>query len=59
MMKCMPLVRRLKVPISAAAAGVATLLIGVAIEVALAIPFYLALIVAFIRYWEIVLDNRL
>lgn len=34
-------------------------LADVAIEVAFAIPCYLALIVASIRYWEIVIDNRL
>ncbi|NJL02808.1 MAG: hypothetical protein HC838_08305 [Spirulinaceae cyanobacterium RM2_2_10] len=33
--------------------------LSVPIEVALAIPCYLALIIAFIRYWETVLDNRL
>jgi hypothetical protein len=32
---------------------------GVATEVAFAIPCYVALIVGFIRYWEIVLDNKL
>ena len=32
---------------------------GVPVEVAFAIPCYLALIIAFIRYWEIVQDNRL
>lgn len=31
---------------------------GVPIEVAFAIPCYLSLIVGFIRYWEIVLDNK-
>lgn len=39
--------------------GHTTPLTGVAVEVAIAIPCYLALIVAFIRHWEIVLDNRL
>ncbi|MFY8149580.1 MAG: hypothetical protein ACOVNL_10250 [Prochlorococcaceae cyanobacterium] len=29
------------------------------VEVAFAIPCYLALVIGFIRYWEIVLDNRL
>ncbi|MFM7266076.1 MAG: hypothetical protein ACKOZW_10920 [Cyanobium sp.] len=29
------------------------------VEIAFAIPCYLALVIAFIRYWEIVLDNRL
>jgi hypothetical protein len=32
---------------------------GVPIEVAFAVPCYLALIVGFVRYWEIVLDNKL
>jgi hypothetical protein len=32
---------------------------NVPVEVAFAIPFYMALIIAFIRYWEISLDNRL
>ena len=32
---------------------------GVAVEVAFAIPCYLALVIGFIRYWEIVLDNGL
>ena len=31
---------------------------GVAAEVAFAIPCYMALIIGFIRYWEIELDNR-
>ena len=39
--------------------GYKTPITGVAVEVAYAIPCYLALIVGFIRYWEIVLDNRL
>ena len=29
-----------------------------AIEVLFAIPLYLALVIAFIRYWEIILDNN-
>jgi hypothetical protein len=29
------------------------------VEIAFAIPCYLALVIAFIRYWEIVFDNRL
>jgi len=33
--------------------------LDVPVEIAFAIPCYLALIIAFIRYWEIVLDNRL
>ncbi len=32
---------------------------GVPIEVAFAIPCYMALVIGFIRYWEIVLDNEL
>jgi hypothetical protein len=39
--------------------GFTTPITGVAVEVAFAIPCYLALIIGFIRYWEIVLDNRL
>lgn len=39
--------------------GYKTPITGVAVEVAYAIPCYLALIVGFIRYWEIVLDNKL
>ncbi len=39
--------------------GFKTPITGVAVEVAFAIPCYLALIVGFIRYWEIVLDNKL
>ena len=39
--------------------GFTTPVTGVAVEVAFAIPCYLALIVCFIRYWEIVSDNRL
>jgi hypothetical protein len=39
--------------------GYTTPITGVAVEVAFAIPCYLALIVGFIRYWEIVLDNKL
>ena len=33
--------------------------LDVPVEIAFAIPCYLALIIAFIRYWEIVFDNRL
>jgi len=29
------------------------------IEIAFAIPCYLALVIGFIRYWEVTLDNRL
>ena len=39
--------------------GHTTPITGVAVEVAFAIPCFLALIIGFIRYWEIVLDNRL
>lgn len=39
--------------------GFTTPVTGVAVEVAFAIPLYLALVIGFIRYWEIVLDNQL
>ncbi len=39
--------------------GFKTPITGVPVEVAFAIPCYMALIVGFIRYWETVLDNRL
>ncbi|MBW4496112.1 MAG: hypothetical protein KME26_24175 [Oscillatoria princeps RMCB-10] len=39
--------------------GFVTPVTGVPVEVAFAIPCYMALIIAFIRYWEIILDNRL
>ncbi len=39
--------------------GYTTPITGVAVEVAFAIPFYLALMVCFIRYWEIVRQNRM
>ena len=39
--------------------GFTTPITGVASEVAFAIPCYLALIIAFIRYWEMILDNKL
>lgn len=39
--------------------GFTTPLTGLPVEVVFAIPCYLSLIVCFIRYWEIVLDNRL
>ena len=39
--------------------GFTTPITGVAVEVAFAIPCYLALIIGFVRYWEIVLDNNL
>ena len=39
--------------------GFKTPITGVAVEVAFAVPCYLALIIGFIRYWEIVLDNKL
>jgi hypothetical protein len=34
-------------------------MLGAPVEIAFAIPAYLALVLAFVRYWEIVLDNRL
>jgi hypothetical protein len=33
--------------------------VGVPVEVAFAIPCYMALVIAFIRYWEILIENRL
>ena len=39
--------------------GYTTPITGLAVEVAFAIPCYLALVIAFIRYWEIVMDNGL
>jgi len=39
--------------------GFTTPITGVAVEVAFAIPCYLALMVCFVRYWEINLDNKL
>lgn len=33
--------------------------LGAPVEIAFAIPCYLALVIGFIRYWEIVLDNHL
>ena len=39
--------------------GFTTPVTGVAAEVAFAIPCYAALMICFIRYWEIVLDNQL
>jgi len=39
--------------------GFKTPITGVPVEIAFAIPCYLSLIVGFIRYWEIVFDNRL
>ncbi len=38
--------------------GLLTPISGIPIEVTFAIPFYLALMVAFARYWEIVVDNK-
>ncbi|MEX0616427.1 MAG: hypothetical protein WD231_01275 [Candidatus Woykebacteria bacterium] len=38
--------------------GINTPITHTPVEVALAIPFYLALIICFIRYWEIILDNK-
>lgn len=39
--------------------GYLTPLFNIPLEVVFAIPFYMALIIAFIRYWETLLDNRL
>lgn len=39
--------------------GLNTWLTGVPIEIVFAIPMYMALVIAFIRYWEIVGDNNL
>ena len=39
--------------------GFITPLTGMPVEIVFAIPCYMSLIVCFIRYWEIVLDNRL
>ncbi len=39
--------------------GFKTPISDVAVEVAFAIPFYLALMVCFIRFWEVVRDNKL
>ena len=39
--------------------GFKTPVTGLAVEVAFAIPCYLALVIGFIRYWEIALDNKL
>ena len=39
--------------------GFITPVTHIPIEVAFAVPMYLALVIAFIRYWEIVLDNKL
>ena len=39
--------------------GFTTPVSGVAVEVAFAVPCYMALVVAFIRFWEIVMDNEL
>lgn len=39
--------------------GINTPLTGVPIEIAFAVPCYLMLIVCFVRYWEIILDNQL
>lgn len=38
--------------------GINTLILNLPIEIVFAIPLYLALIIAFIRYWEIILDNN-
>lgn len=39
--------------------GFAVPYFGIPMEVALAIPFYFALIIGFLRYWETILDNKL
>lgn len=39
--------------------GFKTPITNLPVEITFAIPFYMALIVAFIRYWETTLDNRL
>jgi len=39
--------------------GIITPLTGVNLEIAFAVPCYFALMIAFIRFWEITLDNRL
>jgi hypothetical protein len=39
--------------------GFKTPITNLPVEITFAIPFYMALIIAFIRYWEITLDNRL
>lgn len=39
--------------------GFSTILTHIPIEVAFAIPLYLALIISFTRFWEITLDNKL
>lgn len=38
--------------------GFKTIITNIPIEVAFAIPLYLALIISFIKYWEIILDNK-
>ncbi|NEO83997.1 MAG: hypothetical protein F6J87_07030 [Spirulina sp. SIO3F2] len=39
--------------------GHITPLLNTPVEIAFAIPCYMALVIAFIRYWETILDNRL
>ncbi|GET38025.1 hypothetical protein [Microseira wollei] len=39
--------------------GFKTPITNLPVEITFAIPFYMALIIAFIRYWETTLDNRL
>lgn len=39
--------------------GYKTLLFQIPVEVIFAVPFYLALMICFIKYWELVFDNRL
>jgi len=43
---------------SAAFSGFTVPLFHIPVEVAFGIPFYFALIISFIKYWEIILDNR-
>lgn len=43
---------------TAAFSGFVVPIVGIPVEVAFAIPFYFALIIPFVKYWEIILDNR-
>ena len=42
---------------TAAFSGFVMPIVNIPLEVAIAIPFYFALIISFIKYWEIILDN--
>lgn len=42
----------------AAFSGFTIPIVNIPVEVAFAIPFYFALVVSFIKYWEIILDNK-